>query len=305
MDSHENGGVIAEARKLVEDYQNIEVREIAEPVTGIKALAIVDADGVREVPRGIFDSYRNEPRLREGTARLTKIDSLIEHVNRFKGSNSVLFAVDDRAKPSLTAVLDYHPEGAFAAPRWGKHRALHEFPLSDQWLAWTQHNAKPMAMRDFARFLEDRIIDVIDLIPSEDTLPEALAKYISLCGGEVASSAKLVEISRGLKVHEKGSVEESVNPSTGEVTFTFVSEHVDARGAKLKVPNVFLIAIPVFKSGMLYRIAARLRYLKSNGGLTFWYELWNADAAFDDALGHACERVQAETELPLLYGTPE
>ena len=121
----------------------------------------------------------------------------------------------------------------------------------------------------------------------------------------VASPARLVEISRGLTVHEKSKVEEQTNPATGEVTFHFSSEHVGANGQALKVPNVFLIAIPVFKHGMLYRIAARLRYRKGAEGLVFWFELWRADAAFDDAFGQACERVQVETELPLLFGRPE
>lgn len=309
MEETENGGVIAEARKLVEDYLNVDVREIVEPETGVEALVVVGADGLREVPRSIFDSYRNEPRRRDGIARLTKIESLIEHVNRFKDGDSIIFAIDDRATPSLTAVLDYHESvagaSAEARPRFGTHRAVFAFPLSDEWKAWNAANAKAMPMAAFAAFLEDRIVDVIDLIPSEDSLPENLMKYINLCGGEVGGSAKLVEISRGLKVHEKGVVEEQVNPATGEVTFNFVSEHVDARGQKLKIPNVFLIGIPVFKHGPLYRIAARLRYRKASEGLVFWYELWRADAAFDDAFAHACERVRVETELPLLFGQPE
>lgn len=308
--------MVAELRDLIETYLPVQVADVVEPGTGVIARIVIDNNQVRAVPIEVFDAFRDHPKFRRGTAELTKIESLIDHVNRFKDEDSVLFAIDDRTKPSLTAVLNYHEAANAMAgddlvpvqdaePRFGNHRANFGFPLSDEWKAWVASDGKAMAMRDFAKFLEDRIVDVIDLIAGEDSLPETLQKYINLCGGIVATQARLVEISRGLTIHEKGTVEEQINPSTGEVTFVFVSEHVDARGAKLKIPNVFLIGIPVFKHGPLYRIAARLRYRKTGEGLAFWYDLWRADFAFDDAFGNACERVRVETGLPLLFGRPE
>lgn len=187
----------------------------------------------------------------------------------------------------------------------GKHRAVFPFPLSDEWKAWQEQDKKPMSMIDFAAFLEDRIVDVLDMIPGEDSLPEDMQKFVNAIGGRIASPSRLLELSVGLKVHEKAAVSEAVNLASGEAQIQFVSEHVDASGAPLKVPNLFLIGIPVFRNGQFYRLAARLRYRKSSSGLLFWYDLWRADRVFDHAFRDGCERARVETDLPLLFGTPE
>src|SRR3546814_13105082 len=108
-----------------------------------------------------------------------------------------------------------------------------------------------------------------------------------------------------VKVYEKASVIDVVNLASGEVQIQFTSEHVDGTDSPLMVPNLFLIAIPVFKNGQFCRLAARLRYHRAPEGLVFWYELWRADRAFDHAFRDSCERARVETELPLLFGTPE
>ena len=113
-----------------------------------------------------------------------------------------------------------------------------------------------------------------------------------------------MELSRGLQVYESSAVREVVNLSSGEGQISFQSEHTDQHGVPLKVPGLFLIAIPVFRNGPLYRIAARLRYRK-NAGLVFWYDLWRIDRTFDHAFDEALGRVRAETALPVMLGKPE
>ncbi|WOF43793.1 YfdQ family protein [Sphingopyxis indica] len=301
------GPVIAQVRALVDEYTVAKPVTVTDPRTGTEALAYISGSQILPLPSTTFDGYLKEPRSREGTANFTAIDSLVEHVNRFKDDDSVLFAVDDRSKPSITAVLDYHRAGdaATAAPRFGRHRSIFAFPISDEWKAWQGTNRVPMKMSDFAAFLEDRIVDVLDMIPDEDSLPEDMQKFVNAIGGRIASPSRLLELSVGLKVHEKAAVSETVNLSSGEGHIRFTSEHVDDGGAPLKVPNLFLIAIPVFKNGAFYRIAARLRYRKTSEGLLFWYELWREDRVFDHAFREACLYAQAETDLPLLFGTPE
>src|SRR5678816_3485771 len=50
------------------------------------------------------------PNRREGTAAHQALASFIEHANRFKAENSVIWA--DAANRRLVSVLDYHPAGA-------------------------------------------------------------------------------------------------------------------------------------------------------------------------------------------------
>src|SRR3546814_3651479 len=81
---------------------------LVDPVTGSEAPGYASGSGISPVPASYFDGYLDAPRFRRGQANLTTIESLIEHVNRFKDSQSVLFAVDDRKRPSITAIIDYH-----------------------------------------------------------------------------------------------------------------------------------------------------------------------------------------------------
>ncbi len=295
-------GLIADARSLVEDYIKPQQVDITDPLTGVSAPAILTANGIQEVPASIFDAYRPTPIRRSGTATLLDLDSLIAHVDRFKDADTLLFANDDRAHPTLTAVFDYHRAGADADPRFGGHRSRFAFPLSDEWKAWLALNKKPMAMIEFAAFLEDRIVDVLE---AGGDLPDDMQRFVAAIGGNIAGPTKLMEVAFGLKVHEKSNVGETVNLATGEGEISFVSTHTDASGKPLKVPNLFLVGIPVFKGGPAYRIAARLRYRKRDGGLTFWYELWRHEPVFDDAFGEALDRVRKETGLAVLLGSPE
>jgi uncharacterized protein YfdQ (DUF2303 family) len=298
----EEKGLIDQARALVEDYGRRELTTAKEPGTGVEALVSIGKDGIDAVPAYLFDDYRAHPVRRKGVATLTDLDSLIAHVNRFKDGDTVLFASDNRTSPSIVAVLDYHRAGADADPRFGQHRAKFAFPLSDEWQAWTGANKKPFRMVEFAAFLEDRIIDVLE---ASTDLPEDMGRFVKAIGGNIASPTKLMEIAVGLKVNEKSAVGETVNLSSGEGEISFVSQHTDAKGAPLKVPNLFLVGIPVFKGGPAYRIAVRLRYRKSDGGLAFWYEMWRDDRVFDDAFREALDRARTETELPVLLGSPE
>jgi hypothetical protein len=301
----EHSGTATEVRKIVEQYLAPVTQTMTEPGTGVEALVQISADGAEAIPRRVFDEYRLAPPTRVGTAELTAIESLIDHVNRFKDADSVLFAVDDRSSPSITGVLDYHRAGADADPRFGLHRSLFNFPLSDEWKAWTASDGEPFTMGEFAAFLEDRIIDVLDLIPEEDSLPEDMQRFVNTVGGSIASPSKLIELSVGLKVNERSAVKEAINLSSGEAQVQFVAEHVDDAGQPLRVPGLFLIGIPVFNQGPIYRLAARLRYRKQATGLVFFYQLWRADRTFDHSFREACERVRVETDLPMLFGKPE
>lgn len=304
----ETDGIVAQTRDLVEGYIKPEVRNLTSP-DGVVAPFVLTPSGATSIPATAFDDYRLFPARRKGTAALLSLDSLIEHANRFKDAGSILFADDDRNAPSITSIIDYHPAGAAdeVTARFGRHRATFNFPLSDEWKAWSKANKAVMKMATFAEFVEERIIDVLHLIPEEDELSFDLQKFINACGGEaiIATPQKLVELSRGLKVNEESVVKEVVNLNTGEGQILFQAQHSDGSGQPLRVPSLFLIAIPVFRNGPLYRLAARLRYRKTNEGIIFWYDLWRADRVFDHAFKEGCQRAQDETELPLLFGRPE
>lgn len=304
-----SGQAIGQIERLALKGAQHQIISITDPLTGDVAPAVVINGKLEAIPADTFTDYRNRPVRIKGVAALSRIESLIEHVNRFKQPESVLFADDRADSASITAVIDYHFAGAPPAggvsPAYAQHRAHYSFPLSDEWKVWTGANGKQMGMFDFATFIEDNINDVIQLIAGEDHLSEELERYIKTCGGgKPASPSALVELSRRLDINENAIVKNAVKLSSGEGEISFSTEHVDSDGKPVKVPGLFMIAIPVFKGGPLYRIACRLRY-RAKGAISFWFEMWRADKAFEAAFSESCERVAEETELPMLFGAPE
>lgn len=291
---------------LVESYVRPEIITLEEPDTGVKQLAVVSQNGsVQPVASSLFDSVRGTPKRREGNATLLDLGSFIDHTNRFKDDDSVVFADNNRSSPSLTAVLDYHRAGSSSDPRFLKHTSKFAFPLSDEWKAWQAADAQPMKMRDFAAFLEDRIIDVLPVEGLE--LNDDQARFVQTLGGErrIADPASLMALATGLQVFENSEVSSAVKLSSGEAKMTFTSQHVDAQGGELKVPSLFVLGIPVFDNGAPYQVLVRLRYRKIGADLVFFTEMWRTDRVFDHAFDEAVDQVKSETGLPVLLGKPE
>ena len=269
-----------------------------------------------------LDPYLRRPERRVGTAKLTDLDSLIGHVNRFKDQGSALFAVDDRDAPAMIAVLNYHPQGAESDPRFGDHQARYDFPLSDEWTAWRGVDGETLEQIDFAEFLEDRIVDVMAppafltarADPNVTDAPEPeedqsadrrLFDLVTKIGGKVCGPARLMELSKGLKIHDQQTVKEIVSTTTGEAQLQFETEHRDSEGKPIQVPNLFLLAIPVFHNGPLYRVPVRLRYRLRAGRISWGLNLHRPDIVQDHAFGEACKRAAEETACPLFFGLPE
>lgn len=303
----ESGNLIREAVEAARTLPRALLRAAVDPLDGTEALLILNADGeVRPLPSSAFDSYRQKPTARRGIAHPTTLASFIDLTNRFKESNSAVFAADDMKAARLTAIFDYHP--AVSAEeneaRHMRHRAEYAFPFSDEWKAWTGMNAQFMSMAEFAAFLEDHIVDVV--ADGHVTVTGAALDFVNAVGGTMASPSKLIALARGLQVYENSVLKEARNLSSGTGQLVFDSQHVDADGKPLEVPSLFMICIPIFaRSPDFYRLLARLRYRKAQGGVVFWFELWRVDLAFEQAFSEACEKVKAETGLPLFVAKPE
>jgi uncharacterized protein YfdQ (DUF2303 family) len=300
-----HGSVIAQSVKFVEDYMTPMSVDMTEPASGLVVTGFVGKDGFEVVSPSVFDAYRERPLFRRGTAQAFDLASYIAHFNRFADGDSVTFANNDRSAPSLTGVLDYHPAGAESNPRFGKHRVTFKFPLSDEWKAWNAMNGKPMSQGDFAKFLEDRIVDV----NPEPNLSAEQAAFVDILPGEpgkkIADPSKLMSIAAGLRVTEHSTVAQMTNLDSGEAVIEYSSEHRDESGAKLTLPSLFVLAIPIFVNGFAVQVIARFRYRKQGGTLVFWYDLWRVDRVFDGAFDEALGEVRERTNKPVLLGAPE
>lgn len=261
-----------------------------------------------------------KPLRRKGTARMEDLASLIDWANRFKGPDSALFATPDMAQPSLTCIADYHaagapdPTGHDSTARHGHHRAVYSFPLHDDWRAWMKISGQPLDKDEMGEFIEAHAQDILDPTPAMLSLKEAdsnapwenrliqTARHIE---GRYGQLRELLALSRQFQVYETSNLSVTTNRDTGEGSIQFLNEHKDAEGAPIRIPNLIMVAIPVFRSGAPYRMAVRFRYRKAGSTVKFILSVYTPEKAFEAAFDEAVSSAQTATGLPLFRGTPE
>lgn len=278
-----------------------------------------DGNVVASVPQGRnlasiqehMDRYLDAPRRLKGTSQHDTVKSFIAHANRHKDASSVVFASGNAKEPKLMAVYNYNEavpqtpvKEGYIQQRFGDHRAILNCRLSDEWLAWKEQNKTGMSQVEFAEFIEGHILDVQD--PPDMTLEQYSdwKQLQTILGYRFAKQQQIMQLSRGLTVFENCKVGSAVNLASGEQSIVFESEHVGEDGKKLDVPQLFMIGIPVFKDGRVYRFAVRLRYRKASS-LSWQFDIYRLDDGFKTAYDDVCYAVEFETKLPVFVGCPE
>ncbi|KQI66941.1 hypothetical protein AN189_17950 [Loktanella sp. 3ANDIMAR09] len=263
-----------------------------------------------------------KPLRRKGTAHLTDLQSLIDWSNRFSGQNSALFADSNMSAPRLTCIADYHEAGpADVKVQWGEptarhchHRAVYAFPLSDEWKIWQGVAKEALEKDDLGEFIEANAKDILDPTPAIIAGKESdknhdwenrLIMQAQQIEGRFGQLGELLQMSRQFAVHETSNLTVISNRDTGEGQIQFVNEHKAPDGSPLRIPNLLIIAIPVFQGGALYRMAVRFRYRKSGGAVRFIIKPYNPEKSFRAAFDEATEQARSETKLPIFFGTPE
>lgn len=270
--------------------------------------------GMKEIDlKAILDRYLPAPERRKGATSHTDLNSFIAWVNRFKSAPTVIFAKDAMDAPGMTAIFNHNPEGDDEkAAGWGDHRAQYTFPLSKEWQAWLENDGEGMNQGDFAAFIEERLVDIrparmeLDGRTGETRmiLSPTVEAFVKESGVRIATVQQMMSLSRGLDIHSNDKITNRVNLQSGESTLVYDTEHRDGSGAKVDVPGLFLIGIPVFDHGAVYELGARLRYRIVNGLILWTYHLLRADVSFNDAFGDAIQKTRNETGLPVFLGTP-
>jgi hypothetical protein len=260
--------------------------------------------------KSIVDQFRVTPERRRGMAILTTVESFAAHVKRFTTPQTVIFADVFKSSPNepqLIAVYDYHPAGAnLSEAGWREHKARYPFPVSDEWKAWRGRENKELDAPTFAAFLEDRIQDILAIDATLEP-STSLGDLAARLNGTFASPSQLLDLSRSLTINAAVNVKQAYTLASGEISVAYTEVHNDGEGRPIKVPGLFVIGIPVFRAGDRYRIACRLRYrlVPGTGKISWWFNLVNPDVYFDDAVKDVARHVEEETQLPVLFGTPE
>ncbi|WP_169306212.1 DUF2303 family protein [Paracoccus hibiscisoli] len=261
-----------------------------------------------------------KPLQRTGQAVLEDLDSLIAWTNRFKSDDTVLFG-QIHPTPKLTAVIDYHAEGPSKIdpvegdPKasYGRHTGLYTFPVSEEWKRWNAISGQPLTKDQFGEFIEENAKDFLDPTPAllngktdgAEAWELRMIEIGAKVQGRFGQYAALAQLSRNFQVYDAGHLQVSTNRDTGETHVQFLDEHRGPDGAPLRLPNLFMIAIPVFEEGALYRLAVRFRYRKAGSEVKFFATLYNPDVAQRDAAREALNMAQEQTAVPLMIGKPE
>lgn len=295
-----------------------------------EATALLVPDGLKLLPtKPILDAFRNRPERREGTTILTTLESFIRWTNRHRADNSVIFAIDEMAKPSLTVVIDHDdagPENGHISPpegdtdgavngaerAWhGKHRGVYPFPLSREWEAWMKVDKVPLSITEFAEFFEVRIGDVLPppmAQLADGTMVSAitdkeLLKLIATQNKRLGTPSEIAQLMDGISINVEATSKARINRDTGEHFIEF-SESNGTGVDRVKPPSLFLIDIPVFRGQQpTSTIAVHLRYRTGGGKLTWIMEVHQPDRIFETEFCLALERVAAETTITPLRGT--
>lgn len=294
---------------------------------------LVDLPETRRV-KDLTDHHRAaaeflKPARRRGTAILMDLDSLTDWSNRFKGDTTVLYADPDLKSPSITCIADYHDGGPVdvtnaagdPSARHCHHRGVFKFPLSEEWKAWLavtkggmNDTPLPLDKDDLGEFLEAQAKDILELSPailagkiSNDNQPyeNRMIETAMKIEGRYGQPHEFMAMSREFQVNETSDLKVTKNRNTGESSIEFTNEHKDQFGKKLKLPNLMMIAIPVFLGAAPFRMAVRFRYRKSGGSVKFYVHVYNPEKIFETAIKEAVEQVKTNTELPVFYGRPE
>lgn len=299
------GSALAAAARLGADARGGEIVTIMPPAELAGLPSAVPAALYRgDNPRlssvaEIFEPYRLHPQRKTGTAHVTTLATFIELTRRHASEHSAVFADIDWTKPSLTAVIDYHPERIHERADFCQHRVHYDFPLSDEWQAWRQANGAKMSQLEFAQFLEDRIAELATPTAEErDQLGELFATTLAV-------PTELVELSRGLQVNVDSRIRNAHVLASGEASIAFEETHQDASGKPLRVPGMFMLSLAPFSRGEVLRTAVRLRYRARDGVLTWFYQIYRPDQFIADAVESALQQVAQETQLPVYAGAPE
>lgn len=251
-----------------------------------------------------FDENLPTPERSKGTSSHLNAGSFIQHVLRHKSENSVIFASGDTANPSFTAIYNYNQSGQ-KNPQFGDYRSVFSCKLSKEWEKWNEQNGETLDQLEFAEFIEDRIEDIIDAPDLNDPKNAALKELAITLGYQFGNKLKIMELSRGISINEANKAKAICSLATGQGVIEYSSEHNDAEGKRLVIPGLFMIGIPVFREGLLYRVPVKLRYRINSGKVTWAYILNRQEKFFDDAYNDLSAQIAKETGLPIFVGAPE
>lgn len=248
---------------------------------------------VRPLEEILGPLYPTPPR-HKGVVVCKSASGFVDYINRFESLKQTgLIKLDPkRDGPKFVCRLNHHADGC---PEWGDFGCDFAPELSLEWLAWTAAGKASLTQSEFAEFLEEHASNIVAPPVASDGGP--LVELGQLLGLSYATPAEIIGLSRAFQVKVGSEIKQARTLQSGETELVFKEEHRDTDGRPVRVPGLFVIAIPVFDGGEIYALPVRLKYRATASGVSFKITMHKPERTFDDALKNMRDAIEKTTSI--------
>lgn len=228
--------------------------------------------------------FAEKPARKQATVKVRDVAGFASYFNRFADPDSMVFGAPKSF--TMKAFLDYH------APLDGEARNLRhililEMEQTTRWKTWFGMNRQAKPQDEFASFIEDNKADIFS--PDGSNFPTA---------------ADMVEIARSLEAASSYNFKQVTNLKNGERTVQYneVINGVAGPNGELKIPDEFMIRLPIFLNQRPVEVTCRLRFRLSSGKLSMWFDMVRVDEMLAAEFEAARTAVEAAIERTVILG---
>lgn len=145
-----------------------------------------------------------------------------------------------------------------------------------------------------------------DLDREPDELPTGYRTRLDkLRAKRFGTQQQLLTLSTEMSVRSSSSTKQTINLQNGARVLEFAEDNeAHLRGQKIKVPDLFLIDIPLFEGEERRLMPVRLFYRKQGSGIKWAIQLVDHRRMVKEAVADAATRVATDTGIPLFQGNP-
>lgn len=272
------------------------MNESIEQSAEAQKFAMMSAEALKQMQSAVYLPGSNKPYLVladgpqsarlvdldkfQGPQRNPKIDcqdiaSFCQYVNDFKEDYTRIFC--DFSRRCFGAVIDFHEPKTGTAGAC-QHRVNLGLKLSQEAEAWTNKSDRMLTQVDFADFLEDHYVDVVD-----------------------PTGADMLEIAKTLEMKLDVNFKSAQRQHDAGYNLIYQENAQTSAGAhgQLTVPEKIKLRIPIFEGSDCVEIEARLLYRMRDGVLTFGIRFIRLEDMIREAVKAAYNQISQETELPI------
>ena len=272
MDTIDTKAIIAVAQESVKPILDHDNKLLVFPSVGNHESRVVDLD------KTYFLGRELQPRRKTGTIKVFNVQSLNSFIahNRDAG-NITVYCDSNPLAPSIVAVLNDHGD---EGPGHRDLRCVVEFRQTPEWKKWLGINGKMIAQEEFAEFIEENMVDIVD-----------------------PTGAQMLEIVTYLQATRSADFKSALSLSSGAVQFTNVENLNASVGAgQIAVPTEFTLGIVPIQGSPRFKINARFRFRITDGKLRLGLKLLRIEEVMGEVFDMAVADIARDEATPDEHG---